>query len=712
MAGSSKGEAENSFGASERDNKAQMDEHLNVSVETAVASKKKEMTPEEIFERVFSMEKYRSRLGSLALDKKRSIEVSILDIAMHSENLANLILEQPDEYIKYAENSALNKLYIEGPGYASELAKDPEGLRVRLKDLPMTTPMRLLDSRCIGKMVAVKGIVVRASILKPLLLKAVFECRRCGEVMVVEQEGQRLRKPYACANPDCKSRQFKLLEDESVFIDSQELRIQEPLEEMPPGQIPRQITVRVTISDIIGAARPGDHVTVNGIVRAEPAGRDTRTYIMYLEANNIEVRRIEEELELDDEERDEIRRIAEDPDVIEKIVQSIAPSIYGHEEIKKAILCLLFGGVSKDYGDIKVRGDPNVLLIGDPGTAKSQLLLAATRLAPRGIYTSGRGTSTAGLTAAVIFEEGGANLEAGALVLADRGIACIDELEKMRPEDRSSIHEALEQRTVSIAKGGIVARLNARCGVLAAANPTFGRYDDYRTAVENINLPPTLLSRFDLIFVLKDRPSEDKDASLARHILNLHQMGEKGAKPPIERNLLRKYIAYARRNCNPKITDKAKEKLFDFYLEMRKSSGGENSPIAITPRQLESLIRLSEAFARAALKKEVTEKEAEMAIQLMKSSIRQVGIDLETGRIDIDLMMTGKPRSLREKMKAVLDAIREVEDEKEDASLEDIVEQLEGTGMDRDEIERVIQLLRRDGQLIEPRRGRYKIARV
>ena len=668
--------------------------------------------PEEIFNRVFSMEKYRRQLENLALERKKSIEVSIMDVAMHSEKLAALILEQPDEYIKYAEDVVLSRLQIEDQRYAEELMRDPEGLRVRFKDLPVTTPMRQLNSRHIGKLVAVKGTVVQASILKPLLLKAAFECERCGGVMVVEQEDQRLRKPYACMNPGCGGKSFKLLTDKSVFIDSQELRIQEPLEEMPPGQIPRQIAVKVTTSDIIGTARPGDHVTVNGIVRVEPAGRDSRTYIMYLEANNIETRHVEEELKLDEEEEKEIRRIAEDPNIIEKIVESIAPSIHGHEEIKMAIMCLLFGGVSKDYGDIKVRGDPNILLIGDPGTAKSQLLLAAARLAPRGIYTSGRGTSTAGLTAAVIFEEGGASLEAGALVLADRGVACIDELEKMRPEDRSSIHEALEQRTVSIAKGGIVARLNARCGVLAAANPAFGRYDDYKTAAENINLPSTLLSRFDLIFVLKDRPSEDKDASLAMHILNLHQRGREGFKPPIERRLLRKYIAYARRNCNPKMTNEAKEKLFDFYLEMRKSSGGENSPIAITPRQLESLIRLSEAFARAALKKEVTEKEAEMAIQLMKSSIRQVGIDLETGRIDIDLMMTGKPRSLREKMKAVLDAIREVEDEKEDASLEDIVEQLEGAGMDRDEIERVIQLLRRDGQLIEPRRGRYKIARV
>lgn len=674
--------------------------------------KSERFDPEEIFSRVLSMDRYREQLENLALENKRSIEVGMVDISKYSRRLADLILERPDEYIEYAEKAALNRLRVVDPEYADEMSNDPEGLKVRLRDLPATTPMRQLNSRCIGRLVAVKGIVVRASILKPLLLKAVFECRRCGEVMVVEQEGQRLRRPYVCANPSCRSREFKLLEDESVFIDSQELRIQEPLEEMPPGQIPRQITVRVTTSDIIGAARPGDRVTVNGIVRAEPVGRDSRTYIMYLDANNIEVRHIEEELELDDEKRDEIRRIAEDPDVIEKIVRSIAPSIYGHEEIKRAIMCLLFGGVTKDYGDIRVRGDPNVLLIGDPGTAKSQLLLAAARLAPRGIYTNGRGTSTAGLTAAVIFEEGGASLEAGALVLADGGIACIDELEKMRPEDRSSIHEALEQRTVSIAKGGIVARLNARCGVLAAANPTFGRYDDYRPAVENISLPPTLLSRFDLIFVLKDRPSEDKDASLAKHILNLHQRGREGFKPPIERRLLRKYIAYARKNCNPKMTDEAKEKLLDFYLEMRRASSGEGSPITITPRQLESLIRLSEAFARAALKEKVTGREAELAIQLVKSSIQQVGIDLETGKIDIDLMMTGKPMSLREKMKMVLDAVREVEEEKGDVSLQDVIERLEGTGMSREEIERVLLQLKRENQVFEPKQGYYKIARL
>ena len=248
--------------------------------------------------------------------------------------------------------------------------------------------------------------------------------------------------------------------------------------------------------------------------------------------------------------------------------------------------------------------------------------------------------------------------------------------------------------------------------VLAAANPAFGRYDDYRPAVENISLPPTLLSRFDLIFVLKDRPSEDKDASLIKHILNLHQRGKQGFKPPIERRLLRKYIAYARKNRDPKMTNEAKEKLLDFYLEMRRASNDEGPPISITPRQLESLIRLSEAFARAALKEQVTEREAELAIQLVKSSIQQVGIDLETGRIDIDLMITRKPMSLREKMKAVLDAVRDIEEEKTVASLEDVAERLEDTGMDRKEIERVLLQLKRKNQIFEPKQGYYKTVRL
>jgi len=613
------------------------------------------------------------------------------DIAYFSLKLAEKILSQPDEYLKIAENVAYERVSTLVPHHGEKMKKGKEGLKIRLRNLPSQTPMRNLSSKDLN-----------------MLVEAVFECRRCGEIMVKKQSGRWLDLPLRCANPDCRSRSFKLLEEESVFIDSQELRIQEPPDELPAGQIPRQINVLIKTRDIIGKAHPGDYVTVNGIVRAEPAGKNRTTYLMFLEANNIETRRIDEDLKLTDEDLAKIKTIAKDPKVIERIIDSIAPSIHGHREIKTAMMCLLFGGVTKEFEDVKVRGEPNVLLIGDPGTAKSQMLLAAVKLAPRGIYTSGRGTSTAGLTAAVIFEErGNANLEAGALVLADKGLAAIDEFEKMRHEDRASIHEALEQKTVSIAKGGIIATLNARCSVLAAANPAFGRYDEYKTVAENFNLPSSLLSRFDLIFVLKDKPS-DEDAELARHILTLHQKKTKKSSTLINRETLRKYIMYARNNCMPVMTEEAKDKLMDFYLRMRKASReGEGTPIAITPRQLESLIRLAEAFARAALKQEVTEKEAEMAINLMYASIQQVGVDLETGKIDIDQMIIGKPRSFSEKMKAVLGIIREIEREKGTASYNDVKERTKEMGIEETNLDRIIKMLMQEGKIIEHRSGYF-----
>jgi len=683
---------------------------LNVAAteKNANGTEEKELRADEIFLRLFSTEKYRESLERAPIDGKTSIEVAMDDIAYFSLKLAEKILSQPDEYLKIAEDVAYERVSTLVPQHAEKIKKGKEGFKIRLRNLPSQTPMRDLSSKDLNTMVAVRGIVVRESILKPLLVEAVFECRRCGEIMVKKQSGRWLDLPSRCANPDCRSRSFKLLEEESVFIDSQEIRIQEPPDELPAGQIPRQINVLIKTRDIIGKAHPGDYVTVNGIVRAEPVGKNRTTYLMFLEANNIETRRIDEDLKLTDEDLARIKTIAKDPNVIERVIDSIAPSIHGHREIKTAIMCLLFGGVTKEFEDVKVRGEPNVLLIGDPGTAKSQMLLAAVKLAPRGIYTSGRGTSTAGLTAAVIFEErGNANLEAGALVLADKGLAAIDEFEKMRHEDRASIHEALEQKTVSIAKGGIIATLNARCSVLAAANPAFGRYDEYKTVAENFNLPSSLLSRFDLIFVLRDKPSGE-DAVLARHILTLHQKKMKRPSTLIDRETLRKYIMYARNNCMPVMTEEAKDKLMDFYLRMREASGeGEGTPIAITPRQLESLIRLAEAFARAALKQEVTEKEAEMAINLMNASIQQVGVDLETGRIDIDQMIIGKPRSFSEKMKAVLGIIREIEREKGTAPYNDVKERTKEMGIEETNLDRIIKMLMQEGKIIEHRSGYF-----
>jgi replicative DNA helicase Mcm len=390
-------------------------------------------------------------------------------------------------------------------------------------------------------------------------------------------------------------------------------------------------------------------------------------------------------------------------------MNSLAPSIYGYDHIKESIMYLLFGGVPKNLPDITIRGEMNALLIGDPGTAKSQLLQYVARIAPRGLYTSGRGTTAAGLTAAVIREKGGGmSLEAGALVLADKGIACIDEMDKMRPEDRVAIHEAMEQHTVSVAKGGIVATLNARTAILAAANPALGRYEPHRTVAENISLPVTILSRFDLIFVLRDVPNKEADGKMSEHILEMHRKGLSPVEPPIPLDLLRKYISYAK-GIKPVLTQEALQRLKDFYLAMRSASESEGSPVAITARQLESLVRIAEAKARVALRKEVLSEDAEAAITIMKRSLEEVGIDLSSYKIDIDLIMTGKPKSVRDKLQTVLSTLMEMEKETGIVEKTALLNELEtkytiSTG----EAERLIGQLLREGTIYEPREGYLK----
>ncbi len=351
----------------------------------------------------------------------------------------------------------------------------------------------------------------------------------------------------------------------------------------------------------------------------------------------------------------------------------------------------------------------NALLIGDPGTAKSQLLQYVARIAPRGLYTSGRGTTAAGLTAAVVREKGGSmSLEAGALVLADKGIACIDEMDKMRPEDRVAIHEAMEQHTVSVAKGGIVATLNARTAVLAAANPSLGRYEPNRTVAENISLPVTILSRFDLIFVLRDVPNKESDRKMSRHILEIHRRGASPVEAQVDAELLRKYVSFAK-SVKPELSMDALNRLSDFYLAMRSASETEGSPVAITARQLESLVRVSEARARVALRSEVTAADADAAITIMKRSLEEVGIDMSSYKVDIDLIMTGRPKSIRDKLHVVLSTLMDMEKITGIVEKDALVNELETKQkIPRGEVERMIGQLLREGTIYEPREGCLK----
>jgi replicative DNA helicase Mcm len=667
--------------------------------------------PQERFLQFLKKEKYRTRISQMAIQGKESITIDFEELFAYDQKLAETLLDKPDEYLNHANNATYAQLGIEDKEYAEKQTT----ITARITNLLGREQLRKLGSKQMGKLVMIDAIVVRATPVRPMVTHAAFKCKRCGTINKTEQTGQYLKAPTVCTSPDCgKDGPFEFLQEESTFIDSQDLRLQERPEDLPPGQLPRTLGVKLVGSEVVDVARPGDHVSIVGIVHAfapsRPGIGKLRTFILQLDANSIEVMGKEPETTTTSvEEETKILALSKDPEVHRKLLTSIAPSIYGYEHIKEAILYLLCGGCSRQLPDMNVRGEMNALLIGDPGTAKSQLLQYVARIAPRGLYTSGRGTTAAGLTAAVIREKGGSmSLEAGALVLADKGIACIDEMDKMRPEDRVAIHEAMEQHTVSVAKGGIVATLNARTAVLAAANPALGRYEPHRTVAENISLPVTILSRFDIIFVLRDVPNREADAKMSQHILEIHQRGVSPVEAPVDAELLRKYISYSK-SVVPELSNEALVKLREFYLAMRTASESEGSPIAITARQLESLVRVSEARARAALRKEVTGADAEAAIALMRRSLEEVGIDVSSSKVDIDLIMTGRPKSVRDKLQIVLSAVVSMEKETGTVEKDALVAELEQKHkLARGEIERMIGQLLREGTLYEPGEGKLK----
>jgi replicative DNA helicase Mcm len=667
--------------------------------------------PQERFLEFFKKEKYRQRISQLAITGKSSVTIDFDELYGFDQALAEHLLNKPEEYLQHAGKGAYEQLRIEDSEYAEKIEK----VIIRVVQLLGKEVLRKLGSRQMGKLILVEGIVVRATPVRPMVLQAAFKCKRCGTVNRVDQTGQFLKAPTICLAPDCgRDGPFEFSQEESSFIDSQDLRLQEKPEDLPPGQLPRTLAVKLIGDEIVDVARPGDHVSIVGIVRAFAPSLmgmgKLRTFILQLDANSIGVLGKEPESSpASPEEEAKILELSKDPYVHRKIMSSIAPSIFGLDHVKEAVMYLLFGGVSKSLPDVNVRGEMNALLIGDPGTAKSQMLQYVSRIAPRGLYTSGRGTTAAGLTAAVVREKGGSmSLEAGALVLADKGIACIDEMDKMRPEDRVAIHEAMEQHTVSVAKGGIVATLNARTAVLAAANPSLGRYEPNRTVAENISLPVTILSRFDLIFVLRDIPNKESDAKMSEHILEIHRRGISPVEAPVEAELLRKYVGYAK-GVKPALGLDALKRLKEFYLAMRSASETEGSPIAITARQLESLVRISEARARVALRKEVTAEDAEAAIIIMKKSLEEVGIDLSSFKVDIDIIMTGKPKSIRDRLHIILSVLMDMEKQTGIVEKDALVSELENTHkIARGEIERMISQLLREGTIYEPREGCLK----
>jgi len=502
------------------------------------------------------------------------------------------------------------------------------------------------------------------------------------------------------------------------MVDAQRLVIEESPDTLEGGEQPRRINVFLK-EDLVDPkmeerTTPGSRIKVYGVLKEVPVplqtGAISTRYDIAIEANNIiPLEETFEDLNVSEEEIKQILELAADPKILNRLSESIAPSVYGFEKIKEALLLQLMGGIKKTKSDGgSTRGDIHVLLVGDPGVAKSVMLKFISTIGPKGRYVSGKSASAAGLTASVIKDEflKGWSLEAGAMVLSNKGVVCIDEIEKMSEQDRSTMHEAMEQQTVTIAKANIQARLRAETTVLAAGNPKLGRFDPHTPIPQQIDISPALLTRFDILFVIRDLPNKVQDEAIASHVLQEHK--QEVIRDIIDPKLLRKYISYAKQKFKPKLTDEAIEEIKSFYVNLRNQSAKIDSdvkPIPITARQLEGIIRLSESCAKVRLSNEVKREDTKRAIDLLKMSLTQVGYDEESKSFDIDKITTGISSSKRNKILIVKETINQLESKHGKLiPLEELEKALEGK-ISPIEMEEAINQLSKSGDLFRPKRG-------
>ena len=656
--------------------------------------------------------RYFNRINDMMASNDQSLVIDYIDFDSFSPDLAKQLTHKPDEMLEAFNEAALSILREIHPDYEQEIR---DKIKVRIGNYTVQKGLRDINADLIDKLVSVSGMVVRSSEVKPLAKKVAYKCTNCSVVTETVLKGLVLKKPMKCSA--CGEKELDMDPQNSIFIDFQMVRLQELPEDLPAGQLPHYVEVTV-MGDLVDQCRPGDRIMLTGIIRieAEQLAPQVKTSLFRLrmEGNNIEYlggragskdTRTVERVAISAEDEKQITTIGSKPDAYEKLVASFAPHIYGQEVIKESILLLIVGSVTKKLDDGSTRrGDINVLLVGDPGTAKSEMLKFAAKIAPRGLYTSGRGSTAAGLTAAVIRDKSGIMmLEAGAVVLGDQGLVCIDEFDKIKPEDRSALHEVMEQQTCSVAKGGIVATLNARTSILSAANPMYGKYDPYKNITENVNLPIPLLTRFDLIFIVRDVPEKEKDNLIASHILEIHKDIERAAKPAIEIDLYSKYLAYAK-NREPSLTQDAIDIIRNYYMEMRRTES--EGMITVTPRQLEGLVRLATARARLLLKDRVDADDANRAIYLVGEMLRTAGVDVNTGKMDVGVLY-GKPQSEVSKQKLFMETFTALSGpDNNEVEEKNLLAELGKTGRFSEEEARTqINKFSREGRIYERRPG-------
>ena len=683
------------------------------------------------WEAVLSTDKYRVIIADISdnYPQKKSVTVDYDDINLYDISFASYLLEEPDRCLEIAKRSVMELIpNIDRPGH---------GINVRVCNLPRDAKVEVRNLRAdhLGRLVAVEGLVRKVTTVKPRMTYALFRCARCGSEIWVEQTGMLMREPLMCNNPDgsCNKQATRFIPDlkASTFTDTQKLEIQERPEGLRGGSQPERLVGYVE-DDIAGVVTAGNSVTLNGVLRSvEKLDRDKSTvFETFLDVISVDFEQHEyDEIQITEEDEKEIIKMSKDPNLYDNIIQSIAPSIFGMEEQKKAIALQLFGGCHKQMDDgTNLRGDIHILLIGDPGVAKSQILRYMSSLAPRGIYASGKSASAAGLTAAAVrddFGDGRWTLEAGALVLADKGLACIDELDKMTEQDRSSLHEAMEAQRISVAKAGINATLQCRCSMLAAANPKFGRFEPETGIYEQIELPPPLVSRFDLIEILTDKPDKKRDVEISSHILNTQKRGEArmlpegsnvdgidvtgifndtiSLKPIYNIETLRKYVAYSKRIV-PVMTDDAQKIIQDSFVRIRGRGAGGSVPI--TMRQLEAYVRLSEASARMRLSHTVTEQDANNAAELIEAYLNKIAGNGD-GTFDFDKIASNYSNKDRKKLEIIRSIFNEFGDK--GLSEDEVIQHASSQGLTDSEVKASLKTLHENGDIYKSPSGLYNM---